>query len=220
MSAPDTREAPAAGVGKIGRLPLATRREVARRLLDHETAASVIAWLSSKPEVLAIWADHFDGAAATSQNISEWKKGSEFAGYVRQLDEIERAKALSEFSVRLASAAGGMASGAVASLGGRLMEMMDSADPDTMKDLVAMATQLRAAEQNDRLLGLKERIADAKDRSLDLTERQIRFRECTRFLKWFADGQAQEIAAGAGSKDDKIAKLLEYMDRQEKETTA
>ena len=217
MNIPDTREAPAAGVGKIGRLPLAIRREVARRLLDHETAMTVIEWLKAKPEVLAIWQDQFEGAAASPQNISEWKKGAEYAGYVRQLDEIERTKALSEFSVRLASAAGGMASGAVASLGGKLMEMMDSADPETLKDLVQMATSLRNVEQNDRMLSLKERLANAKDRGLDLTERQIVFRECNRFLKWFDDVKAQEIAGGPGSHDQKLASLVEYMDRQERE---
>jgi len=220
MNTPDTREAPAAGVGKIGRLPLAIRREVARRLLDHETAGSVIEWLKAKPEVVAIWQEQFEGAAASPQNISEWKKGAEYAGYVRQMDEIERTKALSDFSVRLASAAGGMASGAIASLGGKLMALMDSADPDTIKPLVEMAVSLRNAEQNDRALNIKERLADAKDRDLDLTERQIRLRECQRFLKWFEDGKAQEIAGGTGNRDDKIAKLLEYMERQEKEAPA
>jgi hypothetical protein len=216
----DTREAPAAGVGKIGRLPLSIRREVARRLLDHESARSIIAWLQTKPEVVAIWKECFAGAAATDQNVSEWKKGAEFANYIKQQDEIEKTKALSDFSVRLAQAAGGMASGAVASLGGKLMALMDSADPESIKDLVEMATALRSAEQNDRKLGLMERQANAKDRGLDLTERQIRLRTAEAFIKLSADREAVGIATGSQTHDAKLKDLVAYMERQERDETA
>ena len=213
----DNRDAPVAGVGKIGRLPVSIRREVARKLIDHEPASAVIGWLKAQPEVVAIWQEQFDGAAATPQNVSEWKKGADFAGYVRQVAEIETTKAKAAFCLELAKAGGGMAAGAVAALGGKLMEMMDTVDPETIKPLVEMATSLRNAEQNDRLLGLKERLANAKDRGLDLTERQIRMREAKAFLKLCNDRQALDIAGGVGSHDEKIAKLLEYMERQEKE---
>ena len=45
--------------GKIGRLPLALREQVNRRLHDGQTAKSIADWLNGLPEVQTILAEQF-----------------------------------------------------------------------------------------------------------------------------------------------------------------
>lgn len=59
--------------GKIGRLPLALREQINRRLADGETARSLVVWLNGLPEVKDIMTAHFRGQPVREQNLSQWR---------------------------------------------------------------------------------------------------------------------------------------------------
>lgn len=61
--------------GKIARLPLGLRQQLNRRLLDGESAAPLLAWLNSLPQVREILAAQFDAQPISVANLSKWKRG-------------------------------------------------------------------------------------------------------------------------------------------------
>lgn len=202
-------ESIAAGVGKIGRLPAALRREVCRRLSDHEPASKIISWLKDQPHAIEIWAEHFSGAQATPQNISEFKKSAEYRQWIKNAEDVDAARGKMEWSVKMAQAAGGISQGAVAALGGAIHDLIENgADAETVGDLVKMATALRVAEQNDTRLALMRRRAEQIDRQIALDEVRVRRQTAELFLAWFADRQARDIASGKADKSVKVDSLV------------
>lgn len=194
-------------VGKIGRMPADIRREVCRRLADNETAASVIAWLESQKAARDVLDDQFDGAKVLPQNLSEWKRNPEFQRFVKQREDIAQAKGYCEFSLGMAKAAGGINSGSVAVIGGKILEMLETADPDTALALVKGVDALRKREQEDAKQALRKRIADQNDRKLALAEEQFQARTCEIFLKWYEDKRVKDIMAQKAEKPVVIANL-------------
>jgi len=194
-------------VGKIGRMPADIRHEVCRRLADNETAHSVIEWLSSVPEAIATLDEHFDGAKVLPQNLSEWKKSSEYARFMKRREAISEAKSRSEFSLKLAEAAGGINSGAVAVLGGKILSMLEDGDPDAAIALVDSVNKLRALEQKDADIALKSRVADQNDRRLALSEKQFQVKACELFVDWYEDKKVREIMDNKESRSVKIDQL-------------
>lgn len=203
MSAPADRTA----VGKIGRMPAEIRREVCRRLADNETAASVIEWLDKQPAARAVLDEQFDGAKVLPQNLSEWKRNPEFQRFVKQREDIAQAKGYCEFAVDMASAAGGISSGSVAVIGGKILQMLESAEPETALALIEGVNMLRAREQKDADLALKKRKADQTDRALSLAEEQFQARTCEIFLKWYEDKRVKDIMAQKAEKPVIISNL-------------
>ena len=61
--------------GKIARLPYSVRRQLNRRMRDGEPGPSLLQWLHSLPEVLAIIATQFEGRYIQKQNLSQWRRG-------------------------------------------------------------------------------------------------------------------------------------------------
>jgi hypothetical protein len=61
--------------GKIGKLPVAVREELNRRMENGGQGGKLLAWLNSLPEVQAVVAAEFDGKLIRKQNLSEWRKG-------------------------------------------------------------------------------------------------------------------------------------------------
>ena len=183
-------------VGKIGRMPADVRREVSRRLADNETAGSVIAYLESVPAAIQTLNEYFDGARVLPQNLSEWKRNPEYQRFCRQREDVARARAYSEYAVDMAKASGGISAGSVAVLGGKILEMLESAEPSVAADLIDQVTRLRAREQKDAELDLKKRAQKQKDRALNLAEAQFEVRTCEIFLKWYDDKRVAEIKIG------------------------
>src|SRR6266481_2497868 len=62
-------------IGKIARLPHSLREQLNLRLHDHQPHKTILPWLNSLPEVIAILAAEFDSRPITKQNLSEWKHG-------------------------------------------------------------------------------------------------------------------------------------------------
>lgn len=194
-------------VGKIGRMPADIRREVCRRLADNETAASVIAWLEQQQSARISLDENFDGAKVLPQNLSEWKRNPEFARYCKQRDDVANAKGYCEFSLDMAKASGGINSGSVAVIGGKILQMLEDADPAAANALVDSVNKLRAREQKDADLALKTRKADQADRALALAEGQFQARTCEVFLKWYEDKRVKDIMAQKAEKPVIIANL-------------
>jgi len=82
-------------VGKIGRLPKATRDLLGNRLEDNVPGIEVVAWLNGLPEVQAVLQGQFAGRAITEQNLSDWKQ-SGHREWVRQEEAKLLARSLAE----------------------------------------------------------------------------------------------------------------------------
>ena len=194
-------------VGKIGRMPADIRREVCRRLADNETAQSVIDWLEKQPSARAALDEKFDGAKVLPQNLSEWKRNPEYVRFCRQREDVEQTKGYCEFSIDMAKAAGGISSGSVAVIGGKILQMLEGADPEAATLLVKQVGALRALEQRDAEIALKQKKSEQTDRALDLAESQFQVRTAQVFAKWYDDKRVKEIMAGKDSEPVKVDKL-------------
>jgi hypothetical protein len=63
-----------AGASKIANLPSKIRDELNYRIADGEQGAELVAWLNSKPEVVRVITERFDGTPIFEQNLSEWRQ--------------------------------------------------------------------------------------------------------------------------------------------------
>lgn len=194
-------------VGKIGRMPADIRREVCRRLADNETASSVIGWLESDPRARAVLDEQFDGAKVIPQNLSEWKKNPEFERFVRQREEVANARVYSDFALELAKASGGVSAGSIAVIGGKIMQLLETADPDMAKALIADVSKLRAREQEDAKQALRKRVVEQNDRKLALAEKQFQMRACELFMDRYEDQKIRNILDSKETKSVKMDQL-------------
>jgi hypothetical protein len=192
-------------------MPADIRREVCRRLADNEPAASVIAWIEETPAARAVLDEQFDGARVLPQNLSEWKKNPEFARFVRQREEVASARAQSEFALEIAKAAGGVSAGSIAILGGKILQMLEGADPDAASSLIKEVIKLRAREQKDDEIALKKRAAAHNERKIVLAEAQFRAKTAELFLEWHNDKRVQEIVNGTAEKTVKLDGLQKVL---------
>jgi hypothetical protein len=62
-------------IGKIARLPKQIREQINLRLDNGETAAALVKWLNTLPEVQKLLTEQFAGKPITPQNLSQWRNG-------------------------------------------------------------------------------------------------------------------------------------------------
>jgi len=62
------------GNGKIANLPAEIRDELNYRITEGEPGNELVEWLNSKPEVVKVLTERFDGIPISEQNLSEWRK--------------------------------------------------------------------------------------------------------------------------------------------------
>jgi len=55
-------------------LPPEIREQVNKRLANHESSTSLLAWLNALPEVRAVLAREFGGEAITRNNVHNWRQ--------------------------------------------------------------------------------------------------------------------------------------------------
>lgn len=194
-------------VGKIGRMPADVRREVSRRLADHESASAIIAWLDGLHEARTVLDEMFDGARVSPQNLSEWKKNPEYLRYCRRREDVAAARAHSEFALDIAKASGGISAGSIAVLGGKILQMLEGAEPDAAAAVVKEVIKLRAREQKDVDLSLKKRVIDQNERKLQLAEKQFQLRACELFMDRYEDKKVRDILDGKEAKSVKLDQL-------------
>jgi hypothetical protein len=84
-------------IGKIARLPRQVRTEINQRLDNGEEAESILAWLNQDPAVQEMLEEHFQGAAISAQNLSEWRQGG-FREWEFRREIIEQACSTSDFA--------------------------------------------------------------------------------------------------------------------------
>jgi len=80
--------------GKIGRLPATIRDQLNQRLLDGESASTLLPWLNALPVVQALLAARFAGEPVSEQNLSNWRAG----GYVQWQKQQERRAIVAELA--------------------------------------------------------------------------------------------------------------------------
>ena len=61
--------------GKIARLPAEIREQLKKRMGNHESSTTLLAWLNALPAVQAVVTQAFGGKAVMRQNLSEWRHG-------------------------------------------------------------------------------------------------------------------------------------------------
>jgi hypothetical protein len=81
--------------GKIARLPIAIRDQLNRRLLDNEPGPSLLEWLNSLPEVLAILVADFASQPVSPANLSQWKNGG-YSDWLTRRDALALARDLDD----------------------------------------------------------------------------------------------------------------------------
>lgn len=211
--------------GKIARLPHALREEVCRRLMDGQTAGVVLQWLNAKPEAMEVWAEHFDGVAASPQNLSEWRAGG-YKEWVGRRERTENLKTLSSFALDLTKSGGHIADGAAAILSGHILEALeqagnlvvtggsDDAEADPAKGLAMMAkavSSLQSSGVQRARLDLDKRKVAQKDASLKLDREKFERQTVTKFLEWAKSPEAVAILDSGKPKHVQMDKLRELM---------
>jgi hypothetical protein len=197
--------------GKIARLPHALREQVCTRLLDGQTAGTILAWLNPLPEAIRTWDTYFEGNPATEQNLSEWRK----AGYQRWLadrESIENTKALATFAAHQAAAGNNLSAGLQAILAGHLMEGFEvlasiAGNPDAPDDPVkriatlgGVITSLRNADTAAAKLDLDKRRVHQRDNELALARQKYQRQTCEQVWKAAKSKEIQDILASGKTK--------------------
>ncbi len=209
--------------GKIGRLPFDIRQKLNQRMRDGEPDISIVEWLNGLKGVRdALAGAAFGGAkksrpTITPQNVSEYRAGA-YKDWVKGQDHVERIKTLSEFSFRLAEASGGNISKAAVSIAaGRMMEQLEAATEEDLMKLSEALTGLSMAEST----AIRTQIAQSRlgllQQTVSLDKEKFRYQVAKDALRLFDDVKARDIAQGGGSHEERIKKLLAYMEAKEKE---
>jgi hypothetical protein len=92
--------------GKIARLPRDIRDELNRRLRNGGQGGPLLAWLNGLPEVQAMLARDFGGAAISKQNLCEWRAGG-FAEWQARQETLDDARELAADAGEITAATDG-----------------------------------------------------------------------------------------------------------------
>jgi hypothetical protein len=112
--------------GKIAKLPFRLRKQVCERLHDGQLSPEILSWLNAQPEAIAVWQRDFEGVPCSPQNLSEWRLGG-YKDYLRDREEIDNIKALTDFAMEVAQSAGAdLADGATAIVCGQIVKSFQS----------------------------------------------------------------------------------------------
>jgi hypothetical protein len=85
------------GNGKIANLPAKIRDELNYRITDGEQGNELVEWLNSKPEVIRVIKERFDGTPISEQNLSEWRKRG-YQKWLAHRNFVDESNALSDNS--------------------------------------------------------------------------------------------------------------------------
>lgn len=114
-----------ARTGKIARLPLAVREELNLRLLDNENGQDILAWLNDLDVTKEVITRSFAGEPISDANLSLWRTGG-FAEWLKEQEHVQEVKRLSEYSLKLAKAAGGnLSKGMLAANVGKIQKALE-----------------------------------------------------------------------------------------------
>lgn len=197
-------------VGKIARLPAKIREEVNMRLHDGQTASKIIAWLHSVPEVLTILDEQFKEDPVSAQNISEWRAGG-YKDWLARRDRVDNLKLLSSYAFDLAKAGGSVSDGAAAIAGGRLLEMLETADEKTVGGLASALATLRSSEASSLNAQTNRARLEQREREIGLEEQKFQRQTAALFVKWARTPEAQAILGSREAEAVQMEKLVQLM---------
>jgi hypothetical protein len=209
--------------GKIASLPAQIREEVNQRLYNGEQAPQILPWLNAHPDVLRVLDERWGEQPVSPQNLSEWRNGG-YRDWLKRNDRVHALRTLSDYSLKLAQAAGGSISeGAAAIAGGRILELLERSaeslddesdvsdariDPDELvKSLVALRrTEImqKKVDQNTIVLG-------QRDRQLALEEQRFQYRTVEKFFDFYEDQRAKEILESDAPRPVQMDQMVQLM---------
>jgi len=181
-------------------------------------------WLHSLPEVLTILDQKWGEEPISPNNISQWRLGG-YQDWLKRNDKVFALRTLSDYSLKLAQAAGGSISeGAAAIAGGKILELIEKAaeaentpiDDEgqpvfAIGELIESLTSLRSAEIQQKRTNQRDVVLQQRDRQLALEEQRFQRQTAELFLKWYDDQRAVEILAGKGTREVKMENLVQLM---------
>lgn len=192
---------------KIGRLPWNIRNELNERLRDGITGPDILAWINCLPAYRAL-----DLAPVTAQNLTDWRSTG-YADWLRDQQRTAHLRNLAEFAHSITEQTGGDPT-AVGSriLTGRLLDMLESADPQTAGDLVKAFSTLRNEESRARRVDLESQKLDLARDQHSLAQAKFQRDTCALFIEWCADQRARDIATSAeldtAAKTEQLGNLM------------
>jgi hypothetical protein len=215
--------------GKFARLPHALRESVNVRILNGESAGTILAWLNAEPDAIRVWDLHFEGAAATPQNLSEWRQGG-WKEWLAEREKIERTKSLAAYAHEIAGAGGKLSKGLQAILAGHILEGFETLihadqigeseeDPGGKPDdpvkriatLGGVVVAMRNADTaEDRLELDKEKVARKKE-DQRLAREKFERQTVEMFLKFAQTKEAQQILNSDAKQSVKMQDLRKLM---------
>ncbi len=183
-------------VGKIAHLSAEARDEINRRLFNGEVGRTLCAAVNDQFGLKG-------GAAITEKNLSEWRAG----GYQDYLDErkdhrrhIDDMRVIADFSAEMAQAGVGVAEGAVAFAGGKIMGQIETMAPEKIAGVCKAIASLRGVEidslkarQKDRELAQRDRAQDQEDRKIRLQEEKVQIATAEALLRHAKSPEVQAI---------------------------
>lgn len=215
-----------ARTGKIARLPLAVREELNLRLLDNENGQDILAWLNDLDVTKEIITRSFAGEPISDANLSLWRTGG-FAEWLKEQEHVQEVKRLSEYSLKLAEAAGGnLSKGMLAANVGKIQKALEqfwdglrdieSTEEGNEKDqavtkLLSALTAIRSVELEEQKLEVKKIEVAQKGQALDLETRKFNHLRVKSFIEWMLDEKAKEIAASDQAADTKLEALGKHL---------
>ncbi len=197
--------------GKIARLSRTLRDEVCERLRDGETAADICQWLNKLPSVQVLLAKAFKAEPISEQNISTWRAGG-YTEWLADQDRVESIQRLSDYSARLAQAAGtSLSAGACAVAAGRIQNMLEGLADEDLAELIPALKMLSDSEINRARLKNDRVKLDQNERTIALEEIKVQRSTCGLFLKWFDSEKARRIAESPAAANVRIEELRALM---------
>jgi len=208
--------------GKFARLPHALREEVNQRILNGESAGTVLAWLNADPGAVKVWDEYFEGAGATPQNLSEWRLGG-YKEWRAEREKVENTKSLASYAAEIAAAGGGLSAGLQAILAGHIMEGFevlvnadqgDEKPDDPVKRIAALGgvvASMRHADIAKERIDLDKDKVSAKKEDQKLAREKFEKQTVEKFLQFAQTKEAQAILASSSSKSVKMADLRKLM---------
>jgi hypothetical protein len=211
-----------ARTGKIATLPAKIREEINRRLHDGQQARQILPWLNADKDVLRVLDEKWHEQPVSSSNLSEWRLGG-YQDWLKRNERVDAIKTLSDYSLKVAQAAGGsITQGAAAIAGGRVMELLEAVvNPEggdapgfmdvNLDKLINALSVLRGREIDQKRTDQRDIVLQQRDRALALEEKRFQRQTAEMFIKFYEDRRAKEIAEGKGTKEVKMDKLVTLM---------
>lgn len=198
--------------GKIARLPKSIRDQVNVRLLNNETAGTILPWLNELPEVKAILAEHWKGEPISDQNLSAWRTGG-FAEWMDRQEQLERTRSKAQHALDLVKAGGpNLTDGMAAIIAGDLLEEMENAVESDDKDLVLRKfIQLRAGDHSRQSLAIQEKKLRLEEQKHGLQLKKFQVLAVKKFMEWAQVPAAQNILNSGKSKEVQMDLLHELI---------